>query len=203
MEIHENLDLENLDGEIWKVIEGHEDYCVSNFSRIKSFKYNKIGGKILTQIKNSNGYFCIKLCNKHKRINILIFETFNNYRLKENECVHHKDENKVNNFIDNLELMTKKKHRELHMKGDHNPMFRKHPSKSKRTRKLMREKHQGENNPRSILTKEKVIGMVHIIRIRKYLDEGILTQEEIGKKFNVSQSTISAIKNNRVWKHVI
>jgi len=42
LEIHENLDLEDLDGEIWKEIEGYSgDYFVSNLGRVKSLKYGK------------------------------------------------------------------------------------------------------------------------------------------------------------------
>ena len=40
MEIYKNLDLNNLDDEIWKEVKDFEDYSVSNFGRIKSFKIN-------------------------------------------------------------------------------------------------------------------------------------------------------------------
>ncbi|WP_412095795.1 HNH endonuclease [Bacillus haynesii] len=33
------------------------------------------------------------------------------------ECVHHKDENKLNNSIDNLEILSKSEHTKLHCQG--------------------------------------------------------------------------------------
>ena len=215
MEIWKNLDLQDLDGEIWKNIEGYDkDYQVSNYSRIKSFKYDKINGKILQLMINDHGYLYISLCKygkvKVKEIHKLIYENFNNYKLKKNECVHHKYENKMDNLPENLEKMNKHKHRSLHSKGKNNPMFnihlygnkngmfRKHHTEE--TRKKQSEKRKGkyigENNPRSKLTEKDVI------EIWKDLNEGILTQREIGEKFKVHESTISAIKNRKSWKHI-
>jgi len=53
MESWKNLNLKNLDGEIWKIIKDFPDYMVSNFGRVKSFKIYK-EGKILKQNKFSN-----------------------------------------------------------------------------------------------------------------------------------------------------
>ncbi len=95
MEIYENLDLNDLDGEIWKEVDGYDgDYFISNFGRVKSFK--KLPEKIISPCKDSYGYFQVHLCNNGKRknkfIHILLFESFNNYKLKKNECIHHIDE---------------------------------------------------------------------------------------------------------------
>jgi len=38
--------------------------------------------------------------------------------------------------------------------------------------------------------------------IWKDLDEGMLTQKEIAKKFGVKHQTISLIKNKKIWFHV-
>jgi len=40
------------------------------------------------------------------------------------------------------------------------------------------------------------------IEIRKLCAEGKLTQKAIGEMFEVSSSTVSQIKNNRIWKHI-
>jgi len=54
MEICENLDLNDLDREIWKEIEEYdEDYFVSNLGRVKSFK--GINERILEPIENNVG----------------------------------------------------------------------------------------------------------------------------------------------------
>lgn len=79
-EVWENLDLQDLDGEIWKDILDYEgDYQVSNVGRVKSFKYDKINGRILKQIKYGD-YFRIGLLKngkyKSKQVHRLIYETF-------------------------------------------------------------------------------------------------------------------------------
>lgn len=202
--------------EIWKDIDNYNDYKISNFGRIKSFKYDKMNGIIL-EFNDNKGYLHITLYQnknpKTKRIHILLYETFNNYKLKKNECIHHKDKNKLNNYIDNLELMTKSEHNSLHHKnkkiGSNNPMFGKHrygsenpmfgKKHSKKSKKLMSQKRSiklGENSSHSILKNQD------IIQIRILLEEGILTQKEIAKKFNVDRTTISAIKNKKLWRHI-
>lgn len=53
-----------------------------------------------------------------------------------------------------------------------------------------------EDNPNSILIE------IDVIKIWKHLNEGILTQREIGKLFGVSRRTISNIKNKKTWNHI-
>jgi len=191
MEIFENLSLENINGEIWKKIEEYNgDYYVSNLGRVKSFKRYK-EGKILSQNKDSGGYSCVGLCkngekSKTKRIHILMVETFHNYKLKKNECIHHIDKTK-NNFMENFQIMTKGEHTEIHNTG------LKH---SEETKELMSEQKKGENHPNSTLKEQDVI------QIRLLLKEGILTQKEISKKYGVNKSTISYIKTGKSWKHL-
>lgn len=98
--------------EIWKDIEGYEGlYQVSNLGRIKSLKRKDSLGrtiqeKILKLSKTSWGYFRITLKKENKRKNFLVHrlvaKTFipnpNNYLE-----VNHKDEDKLNNEIENLE----------------------------------------------------------------------------------------------------
>lgn len=97
--------------EIWKNIQGYEGkYQVSNFGRIKSLGNNKTRKeKILKTIEDSKGYLTINLCKegKHKtyKIHRLVVEAFipnpNNYPI-----INHKDENPLNNCVDNLEWCT-------------------------------------------------------------------------------------------------
>lgn len=91
--------------EVWKDIEGYEGlYQVSNLGRVKSVKNN-----IIRKPRIASGYFYVNLSKAGKKktykIHRLVAQHFianpNNY-----PCVNHKDENKLNNFYDNLEWCT-------------------------------------------------------------------------------------------------
>ena len=107
--------------EIWKDIRGYEgSYQASNLGRIRSldrlinYKNGKkvfYKGIILTPEINNGGYFEIQLSTntkyKHYKVHRLIAETFisnpNNLPI-----INHKDHNKLNNNINNLEWCTRK-----------------------------------------------------------------------------------------------
>lgn len=67
-----------------------------------------------------NGYVCVK-SNHPKNYegyyyeHLLIMENHINRYLEDNEIVHHKDGNRANNQIENLELMTRSEHGKLHL----------------------------------------------------------------------------------------
>ncbi len=198
MKIYKNLNLLNLDGEIWKTIKEYPEYQVSNLGRIKSFKQDKINGKIRKQNK-STGYFQVDLSkngiSKPKKVHILVYETFNNYKLKDDDRIHHVDKNPENNIFENLKLMVESEHNSFHHRGMNNPMFGK--CFSKEHKKKMSEKLKGENNPRHKLTEEQVI------QIKLLLKEGKLNQQEIADIFNISRKTISNIKIGKTWSYII
>lgn len=91
--------------EIWKDITGYEElYQVSNYGRVRSLKTLK--RKVLKPVKTSNGYYCVTLYKNGtkvlKKVHRLVAEAFipNHYNLPQ---VNHKDEDKSNNIVDNLE----------------------------------------------------------------------------------------------------
>ena len=103
--------------EIWKDVEGYEGiYQVSNLGRVKSLArlIEPSNGKrpywiyecIMSQYKESTGYMNVKLSKngRHKSafVHRLVAQAFhpNPDNLRE---VNHKDENKTNNRVDNLE----------------------------------------------------------------------------------------------------
>lgn len=96
--------------EIWKYIQGYEnDYQVSNLGNIKSIKKGK--NLILKPWIDDKGYFRVHLSknNKktYKKIHKLVAEAFLNH----NPCgmslvVDHIDWNKLNNKVNNLQLIT-------------------------------------------------------------------------------------------------
>ena len=103
--------------EIWKDILGYEGlYQVSNFGRVRSLDrivkgcYNTIQikkGRILKPRKNIWGYLYVVLSKEnrtkaftiHRLVALHFIDNPNNY-----PCVNHKDEDKLNNNVDNLEF---------------------------------------------------------------------------------------------------
>jgi len=95
--------------EIWKDIKGYEGfYQVSNLGKIKSLPRNNTikQSKILKNGYSRKGYCIVNLSKNNKvksyRVHRLVAQAFipnpNNY-----PDVNHKDENKLNNSVDNLE----------------------------------------------------------------------------------------------------
>ena len=94
--------------EIWKEIKDFNNYQISNLGRVK----NNFGKILKPQLRH--GYYDIGLYNEEYKlrpklikIHRLVAETFipnpNNYPV-----VNHKDENKINNSVNNLEWCTTK-----------------------------------------------------------------------------------------------
>ena len=86
--------------ERWIAIEGYKGlYEVSNLGRVKSLISN---GLILKQSKDKDGYYIVSLKRKSFRVHRLVAIAFipNPNNLAQ---VNHKDEDKTNNCVDNLE----------------------------------------------------------------------------------------------------
>lgn len=101
--------------EIWKDVVGYEGlYQVSNLGRIKSLPRHRVVGwanyiskeKIIKQSNHRQGYKIVllhkdgecKTYKVHRLVAIAFIPNKKGYR-----CVNHKDENKSNNIVDNLE----------------------------------------------------------------------------------------------------
>lgn len=111
--------MENI--EIWKGITGFENnYQVSNIGRVRSLdriilskngRYLNYKGRLLSPAINSRGYLCILLCMncKIKSVNIhqlVAIEFLNHIVCGKKLVVNHIDFNKLNNNVNNLEIVT-------------------------------------------------------------------------------------------------
>lgn len=98
--------------EIWKDIQGFENlYQVSNLGRVKSLNYKHTGKEKILKLTKSNGYLDVILYNageyKHCLVHRLVAQAFIP-NINSSLQVNHKDENKLNNRVDNLEWCTPK-----------------------------------------------------------------------------------------------
>ena len=100
--------------EEWKNIAGYEGlYEVSNMGRVRSLNYNRRIGKIkvLKPQNNGQGYLVVKLSKnregKRFKVHRLVAQTFIPNPFGKPQ-VNHKDENKTNNNVENLEWVTAK-----------------------------------------------------------------------------------------------
>lgn len=167
--------------EYWKIIKNHQNYEISNFGKIRRVVSSSgtFVGKILKTKIDKQGYERINLCKNckkyYKSVHSLVLETFVGLCPAGMQC-NHKDGNKTNNHIDNLEWVT--------------------PSDNqKHAHRLGLKNNKGEKHSQNKLTENNVI------TIRKLLRLG-LKQETISKFFYVHQVTISDIKNNKTWSHL-
>lgn len=164
--------------ETWKDAYGYEDfYLISNYGNL----YSKRSGKVIKPILQKSGYYSIstKLGNKSTntisiRIHRLVAKTF--VQNPENKpFVNHKDGNKLNNSVENLEWCTQKE-------NSH------HASINGLYKGL-----KGENGTASKLTNEQVncIRQEHI-RFKE-------PHSVIAKRYNVCRSSITKVLNNRTY----
>lgn len=107
------METKNQNNEEWKPIKGYEGlYEISNFGRVKSLNYNKTHRKqIMKPVKDKENYLTIVLSNNGKikgyKISRLVYEAFIGPIPKDYQ-VNHIDEDKTNNCVWNLNLMTAK-----------------------------------------------------------------------------------------------
>lgn len=173
--------------EEWENIDGYNgNYEVSNKGRIRSWKNNKWGKsdkyKIMSAVISKNKYPQVVLCNngstKRHYIHRLVAKAFiPNPENKPN--INHKDLDPTNNHIDNLEWCTQSEN----MKHAYDNGTHKVPNL------------KGEDHARSKFTENDVIEIRNT-----YSNNSDITQRELAKKYNVSQTAIWSILNNKTWK---
>lgn len=123
-----------MQGEIWKPIAGYEGkYEVSNYGRVKNLPFVYVSGRNGNQTKevpegirktciSPKGYENIGLRKDGKykgfSVHTLVWDAFGDKPRVHPLQIDHKDENKLNNHIDNLQLVTPKFNRRKSIKRD-------------------------------------------------------------------------------------
>lgn len=170
--------------EVWKEIEGFESrFKISNFGNIISINGRFKGEKLLTPGIGKEGYYMTSLRKpgtvRHVRVHTLVAETFipiPDFLIDNPQrCVNHKDGNKLNNHISNLEWVTL---------ADNCYHALKH----------------GLIDNKGIKSANAKLTEADVMQIRElYKTE---TSEEIATKFNVQRRHITDIVNGVNWKHL-
>lgn len=94
--------LQDLDGEIWKVIQENPKYSVSNYGRVINNSNNR-----LLKLDTHQKYVRVSLNDKkHYYIHRLVYCTFHNDYDLEGYVIDHIDKNPLNNHISNLQKIT-------------------------------------------------------------------------------------------------
>lgn len=157
-------------------IPGYPNYAVSSDGRV----YAKRKGKELAQVNNYAGYKCVGISNangrKQVKVHRLVLMAFRPVEHMEALQVNHKDANKANNQLANLEWCTPKEN----------------TAHAKRLG-LKDYDQQGEKNNFHKLTHENVQF------IREHLGE--YNNRELARMFGVTYTNISCIRNGKTWKN--
>ena len=109
----------------------------------------KRSGKIIIQNKRPNGYLSVELNRNGESLrvatHIIVFEAFRGQRIK-SKCIHHKDGNKLNNHIQNLEEVSYKDHNKHHSHIPWNKGIKLGPAIANKAWETKRRSYHGKEN---------------------------------------------------------
>lgn len=141
--------------------------------------YVKNTGRIMAQVSNHAGYKCVSLTNENGRkqlkVHRLVLMAFRPVGSMDKLQVNHKDGNKTNNSLDNLEWCT----------------GRENIRHARKTGLKTYDQH-GEKNNFHKLTEENV--QFILANLNSYTDR------EFAEMFNVTVSNINYIRRGKTWK---
>lgn len=174
----------------WADVHGFEGhYKVSNRGEIVSLQRVimrsnghslRVDQRTLSQAKHTGGYLSVNLWKDNKSTNCLVHRVVAQAFIPNPERkpeVNHKDGDKTNNTVSNLEWSTPAEN----------------TSHAYRTGLVCR---SGESNPRSKLSE------LAVRVVLKLCDMGSVSYREIAAVFGVSESSISMIASGERWKGV-
>lgn len=186
MELWENLQIEDLEEEVWKPIKGYEGlYEVSNLGRVKSLPRKtktKIvkSAKIIKIQKRKCGYIQAKLSK-----NSIIYNPIVSRLVAEAFCekpnypcvVNHKDSIRHNNVWTNLEWV----------------------SHSENMRHAFTHGHHSQKGEKNNMAK---LNMELVREIRKFAEENsYLSQKQIAEKFGLKRENVKDVITYKTWRY--
>ncbi|MBK3515807.1 NUMOD4 domain-containing protein [Carboxylicivirga marina] len=174
--------LRKIEDEQWKELTfTDKKYEISNYGRIKSYCYDKVDGRIV-KLGNIKGFYNVSLRVKGQKKSFLVHkltaEYFVDKTADDQDVVIHLDWNKQNNYISNLQWVTK-------------------AESYKRMHKVLQEarKKAGKVVTSSKLSKDDVAV------IKGMLEKGV-KQNLIAKLFCVSEMQVSRIARKENWPEI-
>ena len=163
----------------WREVSGYPTYKVNSLGKVLSFSCRK-KGKPMTPYLDKHGYWIYTLTRdgvcKHIKAHRVVALSFLGDSYFEGAMVNHKNFNKKDNRVCNLEWVDNRRN------VDHAVLGKRY-------------NNRGSKNPRSKLTEKQVIN------IRKNYD-GTKTFRDIAEEYGVYRKTISSIINRRHWTHI-
>jgi hypothetical protein len=171
--------------ETWKDVVGYEGvYQVSNHGRVKRIGHARgaTPGRILKPAQNLKGYLHVSLSRSQKRrdaeVHRLVAEAFLWHAPSPDHEVNHKNGNKQDNRVENLEWVTRCQNVQHSV------------------RQLHADRAKGEENGHAKATAREVR------RIRQLYASGKYSHMQLGEMFGLGHTTIGAIVRRETWKHV-
>ncbi|MCT4638489.1 MAG: NUMOD4 domain-containing protein [Bacteroidales bacterium] len=178
--------MEDYPGEVWKILEypglaPEEHYEISNYGRIKSYKVNKLNGKI---IKGSylKGYNIINVkLEGGKRKTLFMHKLVAEYYVDQEsdlqKHVIHLDYSKSNNHFENLKWVTFQ---------TFNAHHRLNPN------------YQAQKG----LIRNAKLTEADVIRLKKKLRRGKYKLYKLAKEFGITHTQLNRIRSGENWSHV-
>jgi len=170
--------------EKWKQIDNYPYYEVSNKGRIRSWinsKQNKRKEPYLLNPFKVNGYLKVHLYKNGDKnrllVSRLVAKAFIGNSKDKNE-INHKDGNKLNNNIDNLEWVT----RSENLQHAYDTGLRKKPN--------------GESNGKSKLTESDVLDIRNAYKLNCF------SYQDLADAYDVGKTCIAKIIKRKNWAHL-
>lgn len=167
LEVHEDMS-----NEVWRHIPYGIKYEVSNHGRVRR-KYRKFKNKGYNYLKINKsvcGYGRVSIDKKQMYVHKLVAEAFLE-KEPQHQCVNHKDGNKMNNDVNNLEWCTYK----------HNI-------------------NHAIDNGLMPKTNSSCLTENDVLQIRSLHEHGWFKKKDIAKAYNITRGSVYNIISRKTWK---